>query len=133
MRAFRAAATRRDPDASPLPSLHPRTIGELICVGRSTRRTDTYPPLSQRRRHYHSNVMCAAYPSSPLYNNNIISYTRHRESTRWQTFGTQKNEFLFRPTALCSEFFIYLFFCTADVDIVVFIFFLPIISAGNSP
>jgi len=44
--AFRAVATRRDPDASPLAPLHPHTVGQLIRVVRATRRADTYPPLS---------------------------------------------------------------------------------------
>jgi len=42
----------------------PLTMIELICVGRSTRRTDTYPPLS-RNRHRRSSVVCAAYPHPP--------------------------------------------------------------------
>jgi len=46
---------------------HPLAVGELICVGRSTRRADTYPPLSRHhRRRRRSSAMCAAYPH-PLY------------------------------------------------------------------
>jgi hypothetical protein len=47
-----ACVSRRDLATAALPS----TVSELICVGHSTRRTDTYPPLF---RHHHSNAACS--------------------------------------------------------------------------
>lgn len=85
----------------PFVAAHPHTVGELICVGRSTRRADTYPPLSRHHRR-RSSVMCTAYPSSPL--NFIYPPSKNGEG---KLFGTRKNKFLFRPTALqrASPFF----------------------------
>lgn len=62
--ARRQRAGIRTPSPPPLCCrFHPFAVGELICVGRSTRRADTYPPLS---RHHRPSVMCAAYPH-PFY------------------------------------------------------------------
>lgn len=47
-----ACVSRRDLATAASPS----TVGELICVGHSTRRTDTYPPLF---RHHYSNAACS--------------------------------------------------------------------------
>ncbi|CAH1721604.1 unnamed protein product [Aphis gossypii] len=86
------------------------------------RRIDLCRPFNPTRRHLPSafstlppllplECYVCGLPSSPPYNNNnnIISYTRHRQSTRWQTFDTRKNKFLFRPTALQRVVYFYFF------------------------